>query len=119
MLKPRYYYSDTRYEGMSKCLFDDNGYLIDFKDPLSVQRKTKLTICGIWDTEKNTMSFGYAKCSPNDQFVKKIGRELAYNRALEKPIVIVYISENEYVSDVFINNALTLEDKIMNKSSNN
>ncbi len=112
MLKPRYYYSDGFFIGTASVVVDDHGDLIDWTNVRNKKPVPRVTICGIWDTEKNTMAYGAALCSPEDQFVKKTGRELAYIRALEKPITTVYIKD-ESVSETFINYASSIEAQIL------
>lgn len=46
----------------------------------------RMTICSVLNDAGDTLSFGVALCSEKDRFVKKIGRELAYNRAINNPI---------------------------------
>lgn len=113
MLKPKYYYSEPFYKALAHVVVDNHGEVIDFLDAYYKEAVPRITICGIWDTEKNTMSYGYAVCSPKDQFEKKIGRKLAYDRALNKPQVIIYIPEDKAGPDVFLNGAMDLESKIM------
>ena len=113
MLKPKYYYSEPYYKALAHVIVDNHGGVIDFLDAYCKEAKPRVTICGIWDTEKNTMSYGYAVCSPEDQFEKKVGRKLAYDRAISKPCVTIYVSDNDSVSKIFINGAMDLETKIM------
>ena len=54
----------------------------------------RITICSILNKEKNTLSFGVAFCSAKDRFVKKIGRELSYKRALENPILTLPVTKD-------------------------
>lgn len=77
---------------------------------------SRVTICGIYDTEKNTMSFGVARCSHRDQFVKSVGRDLSYYRANESPYKVVKIGENR-VSDVFMTNAMDIESEVESQSA--
>jgi len=42
-----------------------------------------VTFCDIIDSESgDTISYAFAKVSPNDNFVRKIGRKLSFQRAL-------------------------------------
>lgn len=45
----------------------------------------RYTIAAVYDEEAKTIKFGLATCSPNDHFVKEIGRTLAQKRAEEAP----------------------------------
>lgn len=111
MLKPRYYYSEALMEGNANVVLDATGLIIDFYNIRKPVPKPRITICGIWDTEKNTMSYGAAICSPEDQFVKKTGRMLAYERALSNPIRVIDIPRGR-VSETFMTHAVDLETKI-------
>lgn len=54
----------------------------------------RITICSVLDREKNTLSFGAAICSAKDRFVKKIGRELSYKRAMENPMLVLPVTKD-------------------------
>ncbi len=41
-----------------------------------------VTICIIEDDDRNELTRGYAFCSPEDQFNRRVGRMIAYGRAL-------------------------------------
>lgn len=109
MLKPRFYYTDPMYESEVKMLFLDDKTPVAYKKPMNKLAFPRLTICGIWDTDKNTMSYGVAKCCFKDRFEKKVGRRLAYNRALEDPIRVIKISDIKNVSTTFIEEAQNIE----------
>lgn len=65
------------------------GYYNYTKTPLP-----RITICSVLDKEKNTLSFGAAICSAKDRFVKKIGRELSYKRAMENPMLVLPVTKD-------------------------
>lgn len=112
MLKPRYFYSEPY--SISNCNFitDAEGYLIELKGEASFRKNfPRITVCGVWNTETNVMTFGIATCSVNDTFVKKIGRELAYERALNNPVKSVDVNEGESVADLFLSVAQEFENE--------
>lgn len=114
MLKDRYYYSDATYDGSSKVVMSKDNDIISFVEtPKKLNESPRVTICGLWDDEKNVMYFGVARCSHKDSFKRWIGRKIAKNRAIEKPSRTVTIKENERVPDVFINNAEELVDIVL------
>lgn len=73
----------------------------------------RVTICGIYDEEKEIMSFGISVCSTKDQFIKRIGREIAQNRAENKPYMKITSSKKD-IGSTFIKFAIALEDKVVN-----
>ena len=76
-------------------------------------RIPRVTICGIFDPVKKTLTFGAARCSAKDTFVKATGRDLAYKRATTEPYKVVSVSDGEKISEVFINTCLEIEEEIM------
>lgn len=66
----------------------------------------RLTICGIANHDR--MSFGVAACSKKDRFVKRIGRNIAYGRAMKKPIWSFIIPSDENFGKYFIKTAKTI-----------
>lgn len=58
----------------------------------------RVTICGIIKDEK--MSVGVSVCSAEDTFVKKIGRNNAYERAFNKPIATLDLKNKELIGDI-------------------
>ena len=92
MEKVRYYYSQPMCEANVIVISNHRG---DF-DPhkvigvlkSSMKALPRLTICSVLDMDTWTMSFGVARCNPTDNFCRKIGREVAYKNAIEKPIVV-------------------------------
>ena len=76
-------------------------------------RIPRVTICGIFDPFEKTKTFGVARCSAKDTFVKTIGRDLAYKRAITEPYKVVSVSNDKKVSEVFINTCLEIENEIL------
>jgi len=57
----------------------------------SIRRKPSYTFAGI--IMGNEFQIGVAKCHPNDQFCKKIGRAKAYGRAKSSNCILVEIPQ--------------------------
>ena len=68
-----------------------------------------VTVCAIFDEETGKLSMGIARCSEKDRFVKKIGREISYKRAVENPQLIVNLRKYERFSEVFYDLAKILQ----------
>lgn len=49
----------------------------------------RFTFAVVFDDESETIKFGMATCNENDNFSKKIGRELSLDRAKNKPIHVI------------------------------
>lgn len=73
----------------------------------SVQRR--VAYAGV--IEDKTIRIAKASCSPKDQFIKKVGRELAAERALNEPITSVYFDENARPVSMFIETVKLLSAK--------
>ena len=109
MKKPKYYYSTPVTIKKSEVLSLNSGVIVGVSKKETYKcRMPRITICGIYDDETDTLSFGLAKCSPKDQFVKSIGREIAYERALNDPICIVKVGDRR-ISEVYSDVALDLD----------
>lgn len=65
------------------------------------QRKAG-TICLTYDEKE--VRVGLALCSPDDNFSRRIGRELSYERNLNMPWTVFNVSELESQDDDFIFN---------------
>lgn len=76
------------------------------------ESKNRITICGIFDTETKTMTFGASRCSKQDSFKKDFGRKIAYGRAQRNPYLETDVLENEKISDVFRTNCLEICEEI-------
>lgn len=75
-----------------------------------------VTVCGIFDEETGKLSMGIARCSEKDRFIKKIGRELSYSRAIENPQLVMNLRKYERFSEVFYDLAKMLQKKYINGS---
>jgi hypothetical protein len=75
-----------------------------------------VTICAIFDEETGKLSMGIARCSEKDRFVKKIGREISYKRAVENPQLIMNLRKYERFSEVFYDLAKMLQKRYIDGS---
>lgn len=116
MLKERYYYGVDFKLGNATCILDSYGRNLACSKAKFTKPMSRITICGLWDTEKNTMAFGICICNPKDTFRREIGRQLSKERAINSPYTIVKITDNLSVSETFIYNAKRIENEaLLNK----
>lgn len=113
MKNARFYYSLPLVKA-TVVMVEDSSF--DTDNILGYYSKTRqalprITICSVLDKETNTLSFGVALCSVKDRFVKEIGRELSYKRAIENPILTLPVTK-ENVSMVRMQACEELEAKI-------
>ena len=90
-----------------------NDFKLANMEVLLGTRVPRVTICGIFDPDEKTLTFGATRCSAKDTFVKATGRDLAYKRAITEPYKVVSVPDNEKISKVFINTCLEIENEIM------
>lgn len=67
---------------MIKTKIDDKDFKVRFKHTPDLRRQ-RSTICEIFIDGRLT-HFGQAVCSRKDQFCRKTGRRLAFNRAVQQ-----------------------------------
>ncbi len=111
MKKSRFYYSPEAWKASVIVTTDSDGEQIVYPTMDKPMPMSRTTICGSLDTETNVLSFGVAVCSANDQFQRKIGREIAQNRALTCPLIKVSVTKGN-ISKVFIETAIALTQQI-------
>lgn len=90
-MNAKYVYSAPKNKAIKMVIVNAEGkedvlYPYTIKEIHSLPR---YTVCSVLDKEKDTLSFGIARCSAKDRFVKKIGRKLSYQRALSNPITVI------------------------------
>jgi len=68
------------------------------RKPKNQKRKTYAAVI-----KDNVISFGIAVCGSKDHFVKKVGRQIALQRAIESPVLIRKVKPSEDVRKVFFN----------------
>lgn len=114
MKKEKYYYSKPAKKGCVDVILDSQNNIIEFgKKFWAVQYIPRVTICGIYDNEEHTMSYGIAKCCKYDEFNKKLGQEISYARALRKPYKVIKIKPEDKISTLFIENARLIEEEVL------
>ena len=110
MKKVRYYYSDDLRLGKVEVVLNNFGNPVALSDLIGpIKFLPRNTICGIYDDEESTMTFGVARCASKDDFVKSVGREISLKRAETNPIRVVHIHPTQKVSDVFMEHALDID----------
>ena len=110
----RYYFSNDFKTANMKVLLSTNNAVVATGNLVGrFTRIPRVTICGIFDPIKKTLTFGVTRCSVKDTFVKAIGRDLAYKRAITEPYKIVSVPNNKKISEVFINTCLEIEKEVM------
>ena len=77
----------------------------------SIQPMPRITICSLLNEDRTKLSFGVAVCSAKDRFVKKVGRELAYKRALEHPFKVAEVTKDN-IREVRMNVSQAIEEEI-------
>lgn len=114
----RYFYGTEYKVAMVPVLLDANNEVITtIGDPVGKKKSTpRVTICSIYDDEKNTLSFGVSRCSTKDIFNKEIGKKLALNRAENSPIDVMTITNKAQLGRVCTQRCLELEDEAMDWS---
>lgn len=110
----KFYFSrDFKLANMEVFLGTNNAVIATGNIVSKLKRVPRITICSIFDPDKKALTFGVSRCSSKDTFVKSIGRELAFERALNNPYKIIYVSGNEKVSDICIETCLEIEREVM------
>ena len=110
----KYYFSnDFKIANMEVLLSTNNTVIATGNIIGHPTRIPRVTICGIFDPDKKTLTFGVARCSAKDTFVKATGRDLAYKRAITEPYKVVSVPNNEKISKIFINTCLEIENEII------
>ena len=115
MKKEKYYYSKNYRRVLLDAILDDNGIIKSINNKYNVDSLPRVTICGVYDNEQNTMTYGIARCSSRDNFVRRIGQKISYNRAFKNPYKIVQINPTDKISEVFITNAKLIEEEVLGK----
>ena len=111
MNKARFYYSIPAYRANIIVTTNENGEPVFYPTKGKLSPLSRVTICGLLNTETNVLSFGASVCSAKDRFEKKIGRTLAEDRAQNSPLAKVAVTKSN-IGNVFIETALALESRI-------
>lgn len=113
MKKERFYYGEELIISNLEVLLNKEKNIVGTGRLNGKKGFPRISICGIYDTEANTMSFGVARCSGNDTFIKTTGRDLSRKRATESPFRVVTIHPSQKVPEVFMTHARDIENKVM------
>lgn len=109
----RYYYGARYKVAQVPMLLDENnefcGVCGDFK-PIS--NTPRVTICSIYNNETNEVAFGVARCSKCDEFVKKIGRETALERAKNAPYKTISVTDKRCLNGLVMEEFRRIENEI-------
>lgn len=114
MKTSRFYYGRLKTSMTAEVYLDLHNKVADFiQDTIHYFNVKRVTVCGILDTEANTLSFGVSVCSGKDRFEKAIGRKLSEQRALTNPLMVIPVTK-ENVSKTFMETAQKLDDQFLN-----
>ena len=113
MKKEKYYYSEDLHRAKVQVVINHKQAIIKMGETSEYEALPRITICGIYDNEAKTMTYGVAKCSKKDTFKRKIGQKISYARAITKPYCVVQIHPEDKISNVFIENAKKIEQEIL------
>lgn len=100
----KFVYSKPITKVLQSVYVDANGNLINISNNTNAKRISlpRYTVCSLYLRETNELAFGIARCSSNDVFIKKIGRDLSYQRALKNPCCKVSIPVGIKISDMTV-----------------
>ena len=107
----KYYYSKPQFVGRCFTNLYGDTYISHLK-PLR-----RYTIAIIYDDENRQIRMGVAVCQPTDNFSKKIGRDIAYQNALDKPFHIIDNfsgCRNDYSTEIY--NIITSKELSLNRA---
>jgi hypothetical protein len=113
MKKEKYYYGEDLRKVYMGVVVDSHNNIIQVNEKFGLITLPRVTICGIYDNEEQTLSFGVAKCAEGDEFNKKLGQRITYARALNKPYRVVQIKPEDKISKLFITNAKDIEQEVL------
>jgi len=114
MKKEKYYYSEPLYNAKMNVIVNAKQQVVMSNAIVQQRPLPRVTICGVYDNEDNTMTYGVAVCSERDTFNRKLGQKISYNRAFVKPYRTVFIHPTDKISKLFIENAREIEKEILN-----
>lgn len=81
MNKIRFYYSEPLHIVKETYVVNSEEQVVDLLTLDCIKNLPRFTVCSIYDQTAKTLCFGVARCSPKDNFVKKIGRDISLDRA--------------------------------------
>jgi len=116
MKKERFYYGEQFKLADLEVLMTSQFQILGSGSISNITNLPRISICGIWDTETNKMSFGVARCSHKDSFDKSTGRNISRKRATETPFKIINVDPNDSISDQFLAAARDIETEVASMS---
>lgn len=117
MKKEKYYYSTDLHLAKMEVIVNNNHKIIATGSISNYEPLPRVTICGIYDNEEQTMTYGVAICSKKDTFRRKIGQRISYDRAFVKPYRVVQIHPSDKISELFITHARQIEYEVLGSMS--
>lgn len=113
MKKEKYYYGEDLRRAIAMVTVNSKNMIVNINSMHTYDNIPRVTICGIYDNIENTMSYGVAKCSEQDNFSRKMGQRISYSRALKCPYRIVHIQPEDKISKLFITHAKDIEKEVL------
>lgn len=113
MKKEKYYYSKGYRKALIDVIVDETDHIVHHGAKYGVFSLPRVTICGIYDDEAHTMSYGVARCSSRDEFKREFGQRISYGRAVKRPYRVIQIQPTDKISEVFIANAKAIEEEVL------
>ena len=116
MRSTKYYYSRPAYVKYMRTLVDGQGEVLFISDrglDSKPKRVPRICVASVYDRDTGIMQFGYSICSPKDIFNKSIGRDIAYKRAISKPVKKVQLKAGAKVRNVSVKYANEIIDKFI------
>jgi len=80
-----------------------------FHSKVTGLKESRVTVAAVIDGSK--AKFGVSRCSKNDQFIRRVGREKAIERALNSPSIEVHLPKKD-VSKWFLATAKGMADVV-------
>ena len=116
-LKIRFYYSPSLQVRRIPVITNAEGEVLFVYErrEATCENIPRVTVASCYDSVTNTMKFGVAICSPEDQFCRKTGRELAKERALKSPKMTICGIHRKDIVSVSKKYAKELIDKYVGK----
>lgn len=113
MKKEKYYYSEDLHLAKMDVIINNYHKIVATGEIGEYKSLPRVTICGVYDNEAQTMTYGVAICSEKDTFKRKIGQTISYNRAFTKPYRVVQIHPSDKISELFITHARQIECEVL------
>ena len=113
MKKERFYYGEDITLANLEVVLNQDRNIVATGKLSNASKFPRVSICGVYDDEEQTMTYGVALCSHKDIFNKSIGRELARERAYKNPYKVVNIHPSYTVSETFMFHARDIENEVM------